>query len=39
MPTITWITEKGLERVIINKRDAGISLEEKHENLVATVRK
>ena len=39
MPTITWITEKELERVIVNKRDAGISLEEKHENLVAAVRK
>ena len=37
--TITWITEKELERVIINKRDAGIWLEEKHENLVAAVRK
>ena len=39
MPTIMWITEKELERVIVNKRDAGISLEEKHENLVAAVRK
>ena len=38
MRTPTWITEKELEREIINKIER-ISLEEKHENFIAAVSK
>ena len=37
MSTLTWITEKELARVIKKRRR--ISLEEKHENFIAAVRK
>ena len=37
MFTLTWITEKEIERVIENKGDEW--LEEKHENFIAAVRK
>ena len=38
MSTLTWITEKELERDI-KKQRRPISLEEKHENFIAAVRK
>ena len=38
MFTLTWITGKGLERVIENKGDIFL-LEEQHENFVAAVTK
>ena len=41
MCTLTWITEKELEREIKKKKNKEdeFSLEEKHENVLATMRK
>ena len=39
MSILTWITEKELTREINKKQRGPISLEEKHENFIAAVRK